>query len=329
MEVLKKAGFVLGASLLSSLSFDGKANSIEQIIECKKVINQKKLTISAISDAILHGDTGVAHMAFAIVILTGDKSFTEVIHKRLESLSDSIKDMRLKAVGYHALAVSTNEDLADKLIPLLDHHDGLVRNSALEAIVELEYNDKLIKPLKKRMIIESDSTIKPVIIEALCRFDKKNKKEYINHLNTLASGEDNAAATSAVMKLAELKENYTHSNSRKTDMEVFEKNKKIYDILQERNVNDDDLKKMVMSKNHVLRIEAIEIIARKGSKSLQEWMLSAGRVPVAKARLMSAYYLFFTNNKEEAQKRLVTEKDEDVKVMLLGTLLRAEKELSR
>lgn len=92
---------------------------------------QQKLAKKTLHDFILNGDNKTAHMVFAIAIYGKRKGFANVIRQRLLKLSESIDDMKLKAVGLHALAVITGDDLTDKLIPLLNHHNGKVRHAAL------------------------------------------------------------------------------------------------------------------------------------------------------------------------------------------------------
>lgn len=321
---LQKACLYTGCLLVCATLNASNIIHVDKIIESNSTVDHSALD-NAFKGIILKGKMKPAHIAMAVVIYGKRKGYAEVIRKRINSLSDSSSDTVLKAVALHALAVTTKDDLAEQLIPLLEHHSGKVRLAALDAAQEVECNKELIEVLKNRLIIESALEVKARLLRVLYKFDSENNNKYLKELKSLAESENTIANISAIAMLHEIKKQPVFEANRVALTFSEQRQKDISDTLSGNNINYKKLAGMLMSKSHGQRIQAVRIAATKGTPAIKNFLLNSGKTEILHLRLASAYYLYFQKNKKEALERIKTEKDPMVQTLLLGTLLEDRK----
>lgn len=326
--ILKLKRFVLFTGCLLFYTILGAVESfdVNRIVNINSIEQKQEILKDALSNIILQGDMKSSHIALAVVIYGKHKEFIPEIQKKLAMLTESIDDMKLKAVALHALASITDDDLSDQLIPLLNHHNGKVRQAALDATQEAQVTGKLRESLKERLNFESAPEIRSRVLRDLYKFDSENKDIYITKLQSMAESPETNTNINAIAMLSELGA-VPVSRKSTVKMSASEQRKKdISDALSGRNVTDENLMTMLMSGSHALRIEAVELAAQKGSPAMQQFIMNAGKTNVLHHRLASAYFLYFQKNKKEALERLKIEKNPMVQALLIGTLIEAGEE---
>lgn len=269
------------------------------------------------SDCIGSEDTFAAKMAISVMIYEEEDLLAPVVSKRLENLGDSIDDLRLRALSLRALAASTGENISERLIPLINHHNGKIRYTAMNAARDAETNAELINLIKIRLKIEDDDGIKVAALGALSQLDFKNSDFYISRLKSMVESEKKNIKVLATAELTGL--------GIKVDRPDSEKENDCQSMVEKfcmGNYTEQELITLVMSDNHAVRLEAVKRIAESDSEKLHFWMKKTAFVPVMHARLMGAYYTYLRQDHEEALERLQQEDSKAVQIMLLGTFFK-------